>query len=119
MVPALDKIQILKNFIFSINQHLKREVYMVAEMKKDVNLLVRVEDLTTFSDNVLFESKDDVVFLNFTQTIPTPGGDNGKEISQAKLVSRVVLTIPHFLRFADVCESIAKQIKELGKGTSR
>lgn len=54
MVPALDKIQILKNFIFSINQHLKREVYMVAEMKKDVNLLVRVEDLTTFSDNVLF-----------------------------------------------------------------
>ena len=48
---------------------------MVAEMKKDVNLLVRVEDLTTFSDNVLFESKDDVVFLNFTQTIPTPGGD--------------------------------------------
>jgi len=70
---------------------------MVAEMKKDVNLLVRVEDLTTFSDNVLFESKDDVVFLNFTQTIPTPGGDNGKEISQAKLVSRVVLTIPHFL----------------------
>ena len=37
---------------------------MVAEMKKDVNLLVRVEDLTTFSDNVLFESKDDVVFFS-------------------------------------------------------
>ena len=55
MVPALDKIQILKNSIFSINQHLKREVYMVAEMKKDVNLLVRVEDSTTFSNNVLFE----------------------------------------------------------------
>lgn len=89
------------------------------EKRQEVSLLVGVEDTGIFSDNVLFEAKEDVVCLNFVQSIPNSGGNGDKPTPQAKLVSRIFLTIPHFLRFAGVCEKVAAQIKETGRESSK
>ena len=89
------------------------------EKKQEVSLLVGVEGVGMFSDNVLFEAKEDVVCLNFVQSIPNPGGNGDKPMPQAKLVSRIFLTIPHFMRFAGVCEKMAAQIKETPREASK
>ena len=87
---------------------------MLKEKKEqEVELIIDVAQIAQFSDNVFFEAKPDVVTVNFTQSMPKPIPDpSGANRSQAKVISSIVLTVPHFLRFASVCGEIAKNITE-------
>lgn len=59
------------------------------------------------------ETQDDVAILNFTQSMPQPAATvSPPQRLQSRRVSRVILTVPHFLRLADVCQKAADQIKE-------
>ncbi len=86
---------------------------------KEIELLFNIEHTTHFSDSVYLEMKDDAVFLNFTQSLPRSLEGTTSEVKpQAKLLSRVVLTIPHFIRFAEICSNFSQKAKNKEKGDS-
>lgn len=81
--------------------------------EQELELMIDVAQSAQFSDNAFFEVKDDIVTLNFTQLMPKPIiGPSEENKRQARIISSIVLTIPHFLRFAAVCGNIAKDITD-------
>lgn len=91
----------------------------VQKGKKEMNVIVPNEIIAHFSDSVYLEMKNDAVFLNFTQSLPRPPeGVAPEEKTQAKLLSRVVLTIPHFIRFAEICSDLSQKAEKKEKGDS-
>lgn len=84
---------------------------------QEINLVFNLDQPTHFSDNVILETKEDVVVFNFTQAMPQQAMTHSSpKNAQARIVSRVVFTVPHFLRLADVCHKVAYQIKEREEG---
>lgn len=78
--------------------------------KQNIRVAVNTEAINTlFSDTVQVEATPDHVILNFIQFLP----GRSKDQTDAKVVSRVVLTWPHFARLTQLLPNILEQNKKL------
>lgn len=78
------------------------------EEPKAISILMdRAEDITQFADLVAVEANNEAVYLSFIQGMR--GCDPATKEPQGRLVARVVLTWPHFVR---VHEMIARTVQE-------
>lgn len=78
------------------------------EEKKALSIVMeRTEDISQFADLVAVEANNEAVYLSFIQGMR--GCDPDTKEPQGRLVTRVVLTWPHFVR---VHEMIARTVQE-------
>jgi len=85
---------------------------MDKEQGSTVQLIANLDTLQTlFSDLVQVESSPEGVILNFAQTLPGQSGEGPK----ARVLSRVVLTWPHFGRFVNMLQGTLRNNRDQAK----
>lgn len=77
----------------------------------NVAILTNPEKTTMYIDNINITGSEGVVFFDFMQVLPgTVKIEEGKELRQAAIVSRIAITTQHFRRFVDACENVLSDI---------
>jgi|GEM_PF-3306649 len=77
----------------------------------NIAIMTNPDRATLYIDNINITGAEDVVFFDFMQLLPgTVKTEEGKDLPQAAVVSRVAITTKHFRRFVDACERMLANI---------
>jgi hypothetical protein len=78
--------------------------------KREISVVADIEEMRAiFSDMIQVSSNADNVVINFLQTIP---GWEPKDKLEMQLVSRIVMTWPHFLRTLNTLNAVKERDKD-------